>query len=205
MKKSLSLICLLALICGSMEAQSKKFQPALILKQDGTLMECFAQYPKSWSAKEISIRATQSAKTQSMKSDEIKTIRYVLENDRMVEYDRYQTITLANLNKGSQKLTVPTFLNVKTRGPVTLYHNVRQSSRMGTEHFFHCKRENEDFASLLSVGKGLYGNVFKKVGGDYFADSPSISEKIRNGEKGYQAHDIEEIVMEYNAEKLARQ
>jgi hypothetical protein len=204
MKKSLSLICFIALFCGSIAAQSKKFHPAIILRQDGTIVECFAQYPKSWVAKEIVYRDAQGKKNQSMKSDEIITVRYVFENDIIVEYDRYQTITFANLHKGNKKLSVPTYLNVKTRGLVTLYHNKRQSSKLGTEHFFHCKRENEDFASLLSVGKGLYGNSFKKVAGDYFADSPSISEKIRNGENGYQAHDIEEIVMEYNAEKLAQ-
>lgn len=97
-------------------------------------------------------------------------------------------------------------------GTVTLYLNaITTTSGTGstTDRYYYCKRENEEVASMVVIQFGgmvlkIGKDAFPKVGSEYFADSPGISEKIKNNGKGYSPKDIEDIVKEYNSEKLAQ-
>lgn len=112
------------LLCGSVDAKKKRIYPAIIAKQDGALVECLAEYPDKVDAKTIKYKANKDSKTQKMKSDEIKAIRFFLENDNIIEMDRYPAISWKNTWKGKQKYSDPVWLNVLMRGSVTLYLNV---------------------------------------------------------------------------------
>ena len=215
MKKILVLSIIAILFCGSMQAQ-KNFYPAIIYQTDGKEIECLAKAIKVIGEKEVTYKLNKDNKPLKMKSINIKTIRYVLENDTEIEYDYCPIINIANVTKGSQKIRGTIWLEVKQRGPATLYHTeetYRKKDRSGTYstykvHNYYCKRESEEAASnlLTSSSRGIaIANNFHKIAPEYFADSPSISENIRNKEKGYKAEDIVAIVREYNAEKLAQQ
>ncbi len=211
MKRSLTLIGLLILLCGNVDAK-KKFRPAIIVKQDGTQVECLAEYPDKVDAKAIKFKADRDSKTQKMESGDIKMIRFFLDDDKAVDLERLSVISWANMYRGKQKISKPIWLNVFMRGPVTLYLNViTTTSKTGTstEYIYYCKRDNEEVASTIAVVYGgaviKIGDPFPKIASNYFADSPSIAEKIKNKEKGYSSKEMEAIVGEYNSEKLAQQ
>jgi hypothetical protein len=202
MKKLIIMFLLPALLCGSVPAQGKGFRPAVIVKTDGTKMECVAKYPKDFGTRNIEYCADAgSRKKLKLKSDSIRTLHYYLDDERWVEFDRYPVMPFRSLWKDRQKTDFPRFLNVVKRGPVTLYKNTVYQRGGGSFSYYYCKREGEAFASNLSMGRGIYFSSFQKVAGDYFADSPALAEKIRNGEDGYKPADIEAIVDEYNAGK----
>lgn len=188
----LMVILLVSAGCGNINAQGRKFHPATITKIDGTKMECVAREPATFHTKFIIYRAgAADKKKRKILSDSIRTIIYHYKNDRYAELDHYPVKYIYDIFKNKDK-TRPYFMNVVSRGPVTLY-------RAAAAYF--CIRAGEKFASNLSMGVGIYGSSFKKVTGDYFADNPELAEKIRNGEDGYKPQNIEKIVEEYNAWK----
>jgi hypothetical protein len=200
MKRVFIMMCMSAVVCGSAGAKKKQFYPAIIVQTDGEIMECLAQTPDNFGARVIAVKANRNSKTAKMKSDEIKTVRYFLEDDKIIELDHARVIELRHLYKDRPKYSKPKWLNVRERGYMTLYINTitGNSANSGTYHY--CRKEDEDVVSIWPVtAKGFAENASR-----YFADSPSISEKIKNREKGYHMSDISAIVKEYNAEKLAQ-
>jgi hypothetical protein len=204
MKKLLSLTCLLMFFCGSMDAQ--RYNPAIITLKDGTSMECLSMYPAN-KDKTVKFKATHNSKTQKMKSAEIKRIRFFLKNDVVSDMDHLQVMYYPAI--GKPNLGKPEWLEVHMHGYVTAYMmkmRVRRGKVEYIDYHFYCKREDEDVATNVAiVSARLFAkDPFLKVAPDYFADSPGIAERIKNKEKGYASKDIEEILREYNAEKLAR-
>jgi hypothetical protein len=84
MNRILILSGLLTLLCGNTAAQINVFRPAVIVKHNGVQIECQAKYPATGKAKDISYKIA-DGKTLKMKSDEIKTIRYFLKDEKVVE------------------------------------------------------------------------------------------------------------------------
>lgn len=107
MNKLIALMCMFMLLCGNVDAKKKKFYPAIIAKQDGTQIECLAQYPDQVNSKEIKYKANKDSKSQKMKGEEIKAIRYFIKEDNGLiwsgtqQFPR-QTCTGANKNTTSQ-------------------------------------------------------------------------------------------------------
>jgi len=173
-------ISLAIFFCGSLDAKDKKFKPAVITRTDGLIIECVARYPKGFRAREIEYKTEKnSKKIHKIKSDDVRTIQYYLDDERWVELDRYPYIPIANVIKGSQKQNRPIFLNVSERGPTTLYLNL--TIRNGAVYRdYYCKRDEESVASQIMMGKGIQGKTIQTVGGGYFSDNLDISEKMKN-------------------------
>jgi hypothetical protein len=169
---------------------------------DGTLKEGVAKYPGKFDAKNIEFRQDRNSRTERIKSNDIRSIRYLRNDGNWVEFDRYPMVSFNNPNQSKKSV----FKNVSMRGPVTLYKNITRTSHTTETTHIYLRKENENFVSHLPVSSVLYlGMNFRQIAADYFADSPVISRKIRDGEKGYGRWDIEDIVHEYNAEKIAQQ
>lgn len=202
MKKILSFIFILTFFIGG--SYAKKYYPAVISKHDGTQIECLAVYPKKADEKKISFKTTKDAKAEKIESLDIKSIRY-FEDDRIIDLEYNYQIAYHNAKKENPKVSKPAWMSVIMRGPVTLYlvTIITQNSNGSrtTENYYFCKREDERAATCVAMaGLIQIGNPFPKIGAKYFADNPRIAEKILNKEKGYTSKNIEEIVMEYNAE-----
>jgi hypothetical protein len=195
---------LLTLLCGNTVAQINVFRSAVIVKHNGIKIECQAKYPATGKAKDISYK-TDDGKTQKMKSDEIKTIRYFLKDDKVVEKVYIPYLNSIEIEKGSQNQAEPAWMDVLVSGKMTLYlrivNQIYSKGRRFTYYYYYCKRENERIASEISYTNYIDGSQsFRTYAPKYFSDHPAISEKIKNNEKGYTARFIEDIVKEYNKE-----
>jgi hypothetical protein len=179
------------------------YHPAIIFLHDGTQKEGLVEAPK-FNAKSVNFKTDGSSKAQKIKTDDIKTIRFITENDGKVEMDAVRV----NVPPGNNPfIRRPLFLEVVERGPVTLYYvKIRNisSNAVYDQSFYYCKIESEKIAmfTFYDLAPGSITDPFRKtVGPQIFADNPEIVEKIRNKEKGYTHKDIVKIVREYNAVK----
>jgi len=204
MRKILILACLMFL-CGSINAQINKYKyyPTVIVLHNGTQVEGFAKFPSSPHSKTIKFKTDKAYKKQKMKSEEIKTIRFFLKGDKTLEFEYLSYISSHSMEKGTQKLSDPIWMEVLIRGSMTLYSEevTRKSPHKRTivYHYYYAKRENENVAT--EIADTHFGYEFHKYAYTYFTDNPSISEKIKNKEKGYSAENIRAIIEEYNAGK----
>jgi len=208
MKKTMMLIVLSIAFYGNIEAK-KKFIPAIFFLHDGTQIECFSREIWSLKANEIPYKESKKSNVKIMKSVDIKTILYMYNDGKVSEWDYCSVISIHSLSRGIEKIE-PLWLNVKTRGIVTLYENTsfvkerygRDSYIVKKVYSYYCIREDEIAASNILAYQS--DHIFPKLASDYFSDSPEISKNILQKVKGYEAKDIVEIVFEYNSEKLAK-
>jgi hypothetical protein len=168
-------------------------------------MECQAKYPNTNNAKEINYKIGENGKTQKMKSADIKTIRYFLKDERVVEKVYIPYLNSAEIERGRQNLSEPAWMDVLVRGKMTLYlrivNQIYSRGRSMTYYYYYCKRENESVASEIAYTNYMDGSQsLRDYTPKYFSDHPIISEKIKNNERGYTARFIEAIVKEYNGE-----
>jgi len=201
------LIFIIILLCGSINAQINTFRPSVIIKKDGTQIECLAKYPATSFSDIINYKIGENGNLQKMKSNEIKTVRYFLKDDKTVEKELLPYINLFDKNKDKQNYFTPMWMEVVVRGKVTLYasEETSKTSRGQTTSktfHFYCKRDNEEYASRIAYisQRGSF-SVYKMEAENYFADSPEITQKIKDETEGFLAKDIINIVKEYNAEK----
>jgi hypothetical protein len=114
------------------------------------------------------------------------------------------SISAHDINKGTQKHSDSVLMNVLVRGPLTLYSKVvvHRGSRTTkfTDIYYYVKRENEEAAIEIAYSNNSFSS-FHSHAHKYFADSPSISERIKKRVKGYTVINIKAIVEEYNTEK----
>jgi len=202
-----NLIYTFIFLCGSINAQINTFRPSVIIKNNGSQIECIAKYPASSYSDFINYKINENGKILKMKSDEIKTIRYILKDDKSIEKELLPYINLLDKNKDKPDCFAPMWMEVLVRGSVTLYatEEISKASRGQTTSktfHFYCKREHEEHASRIAyISQRGNFNVYKMEADKYFADSPDISQKIKDEIEGYLAKDIVNIVKEYNAEK----
>jgi hypothetical protein len=201
MNRSLILISLLIFLCGNTVAQINVFRPAVIVKHNGAQMECQAKYPNAGNAKEITCKTDKDDKILKMKSAEIKTIRYSLKDDKVVEKVYIPYLNSVEIEKGKQNYSEPAWMDVLVRGKMTLYlrvvNQIYSKGRSFTYYYYYCKRENEEVASEIAYTNFRDGSQnFHTYAPKYFSDHTTISEKIKNNENGYTARYIEAIVEE---------
>jgi len=206
-KKQITLICLLIFFCGNVGAQVNTFRPAVIVQHNSTQIECLAKYPAMSNSKVIIYKIDNNSKTQKMKSDDIKMVRYFHKGDKTVEKEFLPYISFFDMSKGRQNHFDPLWMDVLVRGRTTLYvtEEIIKSSRgqrQSTTYHYYCKRENEEFASKIAYVSYRNSFLVNRIEvGEYFADASEISEKIENKIEGYSAKDIISIVEEYNEKK----
>ncbi|HEY0091113.1 MAG TPA: hypothetical protein VGB43_01390 [Flavobacterium sp.] len=78
-------------------------------------------------------------------------------------------------------------------------YNMQALNTAGVSQY--CKRDNEDFVTLISLDDGNSVNrnsIFKNRAMKYFADNAALVEKIKN--KEYKFTDVYKVVMEYNGQ-----
>jgi len=205
MKYILIMSNLLIFLCENTVAQMNVFRPAIIVKHDGTQIECQAKYPNTNNAKEIHYKIAENGATQKMKSAEIKTIRYFLKDDKVVEKEYILYLNAAEIERGRQNYAEPAWMDVLVRGKMTLYlrivNQIYSRGRSMTYYYYYCRKENEKAASEISYTNYNDGSqLFRNYAHQFFSDHPTLSEKIKNNERGYTARFIEDIVKEYNRE-----
>jgi len=203
MKYLLIISSLLIFLCENTVAQMNVFRPAVIVRHDGTQIACQARYPSANNAKEIHYKTAEKGATLKMKSTDIKTIRYFLKDDKVVEKEYIPYLNAVELERGRQNFAEPAWMDVLVRGKMTLYvrivNQIYSQGRSMTYYYYYCKRENEKAASEISYTNYNDGSqIFRNYAFQFFSDHPTLSEKIKNNERGYTARFIEDIVREYN-------
>jgi len=205
---SIRLIFLFILFCVKSHAQNNTFNNALIIKHDGTQIECLARYPDMSDSKAIRYKLDKNSKTQRMKSNDIKTVRYLLRNNKVIEIEYHRYVSFFEMRgTGRKNVFAPEWLEVLVRGHLMLYvieeiplNSGRQRKTKSIQYHYYCKKENEEFASEIAYV--LYKSgflIYRMEEGDYFTNAPDIAKKIENREEGYTAKDIISIVEEYNS------
>jgi len=204
MKYLLIMSSLLIFICENTLSQINVFRSAVIVRHDGTQIECQARYPGTNNAKEINYRTAENGSTQKMKSAEIKTIRYFLNDGKVVEKEYIPYLNSAEIERDRQNEAEPAWMDVLVRGKMTLYlRTVNQIYSRGRSmtYYYYCRKENDKLASEISYTNYSDGSqIFRTYAYQFFSDHPTISEKIKNNERGYTARFIEDIVKEFNSE-----
>ena len=172
------IIIFLLFLCGTMNAQF--VHSAVIVKHDSTQMECFARFPAKKSSKTIKFKTGEDEKFQKMKSNEIMTIRYFLNEEEYVEKEYIPYLRAHDVIKGREKYADPVWMDVIERGKITLFLNAvkDKSSRWRKYHYnyYYCRKENE-----VAIEMAITGDIHILHGYavDYFAESPYVSEKIK--------------------------
>jgi len=199
-KRHITLLLFCVFFFINLNAQINKYYSALIIQHDGTQIECFAKYPSMLNSKIIKFKTDQNSKTFTMKSAEIKTVRYFLKDNKTIEKEFLGHISSFDMNKNF----APVWMDVLAQGQVTLYSTKEISKSSKGLHTFityhyYCKRENEKFATKIAyVSSRNNFLVHKIMANEYFADTPDILEKIENKVDGYSAKEIMAIIEEYN-------
>ena len=195
-------IFFLVFFCGSIQAQT--FYNAVIIKHDGTQLECLARLPSAMiDTKNISFKLNDASRTQKMKSKDIKTIIYFDRGKKIIELEYIRYTSYLEISNNRKNMFSTEWMEVLLRGPMMLYIIKETSgfSEKNKSYFYHyyVKRENEDFATEIAYIR--YKNdflIYRMEIGNYFSDAPEIERRIENKEEGYLAKDIIEIVAEYN-------
>jgi len=196
------IIFFLFLFCGSVHAQT--FYNAIIIKHDGTQIECLARLPSAmFDTKNISFKMNDNSKTQKMKSNDIKTITYFDRSKKIIEIEYNRYTSYLEISNNRKNMFASEWMEVLVRGKMMLYviQETSGSSEKRKSFFYHyyVKRENEDFATEIAYVR--YKNdflIYRMEIGNYFSNAPDIERKIENREEGYTAKDIIDIVTEYN-------
>ena len=169
---------------------------------DGTTLEGEATMPNNPSATPIKFKDKDGSKTRSISCAEIRTLVYVLRDDKTIEFDRMDVYEVGKPNK-----TRPLWLSVLKRGAVTLasYEELDVlSSGSGNLYKFHtiwtCYRAGEKAATVIaSTERKNKKDAFIVAATEYFKDDAELTKKIRNGQ--YEWGDMPKIVEEYNERK----
>ena len=193
------LIFFLIFFCGNVQAQA--FLNAVIFLHDSTQIACLARLPVM-SEKYIKFKIDNNSKTQKIKSKDIKTVCYFLRGKKIVEIEYIRSESFFEMDNTRQNVFSPEWIEVVVRGPMMLYvieETSRSGQRKSSIYHYFVKRENEEFATEIAYIRHKNGFlIYKMETGDYFANTPDIEKKIENGEEGYTAKDIINIVKEYN-------
>ena len=176
--KSLIISSFLIFLYGNINAQFT--HPAVIVKHDSTKVACFARFPAKKNAKTIEFKTEKDGKFQKMKSSEIMTIRYFLNEDEYVEKEYIPYLRAHDVISGREKYSDPVWMDVIERGKITLFLNaVKDKSsrwRKYKYNYFYCRKENEVAIEMAITGDK---HILHAYAVDYFAGSPTISEKIK--------------------------
>ena len=193
------MVCLLITNFGMLKlsAQIPDNRPVEITMEDGSVKTGTILLPMDISVK--SVKLTTNGKTEKVNFEDVKTITY----------GSTTYINMAYTDGGNVRKNKKMMLASITEGKVKLYEytwgasNMRAAYKMqalntgGTAYY--CKRDNEDFATLISLDDGNSANrnsIFKKRAIEYFADNAALMQKIEN--KEYKFPDIYKVVNEYN-------
>ncbi|BCY29058.1 hypothetical protein [Flavobacterium okayamense] len=206
MRKNILITVLLILIGLNGNCQkSKKNQSVVdesdvvITLKDGNTKNGKVSFPILSNEKEFKI--TIGDKTEKVSKKDVEKITFKGYNGAIIDYynvridkssDKTELMQAA-IPIGKVKLYTYTWGNGKFR-PV---YNMQGFSSGGIN--FYCKRDNEDYATAVAFNDGKSVNrnsLFKKRASKYFADNPTIVQKIKNGE--YKYTDIAQVVIEYN-------
>jgi len=196
------LIIFLIFFCRSVNAQM--FYNAVIIKHDGTQIECLARLPSSMvDTKNISFKIDEKSKTQKMKSNAIKTISYFDRSKKIIEIEYIRYTSLLEISNNRKNVYPSEWMEVLVRGPMMLYiiKETSSYSEKRKSYFYHyyVKREKEELATEIAYVR--YKNdflIYRMEIGNYFSDAPDLERKIEDREEGYSAKDIIDIVTEYN-------
>ncbi len=199
MKSKIVTLLLLAGMCVGVYA--RKYQPCIIEKKDGTVIECMAK------AKQNNIVYVFNEQDEPIKC-KISDVQYVffMDNDSIRSiYSGIFTNSMANTIAGTVKprfqgriqfLTNPKVYNV------SIYH-YSYSIGKTTYHVYGCYRQGDDFGyDLLMPGDIFSIKNFQKAGAQFFADCDAIVEYITDKSFGLKkmktVNDLKNLVDEYN-------
>lgn len=199
------LFVLLGLFLVQSLAFAGKYQNVKIILQNGKELEGLATLPENPSPVPILFKEDKDAKPQSINCDNIKTLVYTIGNDKIsktIEFDRVSVY----LNK-SDKMPQKVWLQVSTRGEVTLYtydgidiYTGVNSTTTVFQKYWLCCRAGEEVATFIaSTASKNKKDAFVSAALEYFKDAPELTEKIKSNQ--YQWSDMDQIVDEYNERK----
>jgi hypothetical protein len=198
MKKLLTITWVI--LCG-MNAMAQRFEPAKLIFMDGKTLVGFAKSPKQAYDKTISFKATENGDKQTFQSEQLKTV-ILYSNKDTLEIERVKIYNMT----GKKIVSTPAWLQVLSRGYVTLYYYGIQGKTISygsttrtelPERWWLCIRPGEEAAKIVSYAYGLNPNTyFRQNAPAYFSDHPTIPEMIKN--KDYKYDDIRIVVNEYN-------
>jgi hypothetical protein len=178
---------------------AERYMKARIILLNGTILEGMASFPETPTPVPIHFKTDKKAKSQSINSDDIKTIVYIADNGKTIEFDR-----LSAYVDGPSEKPIKAWLSVSIRGEVTLYkyasadiaadnagrYDVSQTSWL-------CYRQGEAAATKMSsTDVKNKKNFFVLSATAYFKDDGELAKKIQTGR--YNWSDVDKIVAEYN-------
>lgn len=142
------------------------------------------------------IKWKEKGNKQSFKIEDIEKIIYETTGKTPIEYYVLPVFKDKSDKIRSGKILAQLVIKGKK---VNLYMNsFAGGGGFGAGMNYYCKRENEPAMTLLNVDtRGIgFGIYFKKYAPIYFADNPTIVNKIKNGD--YISKNFIEMVIEYN-------
>ncbi len=207
--KKILIICAIStfsIFCKAQNSYTSNYNilSSTVILEDGTKLNGQIDYPINSVENNLKLRNQNS---ETIKIEKV-TISKIICNTSTgpIEYVNMEVYKGAIGSKIHKRKII---LGTSMTGKVTLYfankdyreYTGPNNSRMVSEIYYYCKRENEPAASLIHIEMNVKAigknSIFRQYGKKYFADNEEIFKKI--DEKEFTYENLFEVIALYNS------